>query len=429
MTKKPTYEELEQRVKELEKEAVVRKRAREALRDSEEKWHSLVENAPGFIIEVNRYGKIQFINRGVPGIGAKEAIGQSMYKYIEPAYQNTARETIKEVFKTGKPRSYVVKALGPDGHHLAWYETQVGPIRHGSRVVAAILITTDITDHKQADEALKESEQKYRTLTENSLTGVSINQDGKIVFVNDRFAQIHGYKREELLGKHHLTLIHPDHRELVEQRVSQRLKGQAVPRRYEIKRLRKDGEAIWCEIMVTRTQYRGKPAIMGNTVDISERKKAEEALREREVELEIKSKSLEEMNTALRVLLERRDEDSRELEKKVVINVKELVVPFLERVKNTHLDPGQMACIRVLESNLNNIISPFTRALSAKYLELTPTEIHIANLIREGTRNKVIAKLMNLSIRTIEFHRENIRKKFDIKNRKTNLRTHLLSLH
>ena len=160
-----------------------------------------------------------------------------------------------------------------------------------------------------------------------------------------------------------------------------------------------------------------------------EHKRAREALREREVELEIKSKSLEEMNTALRVLLERRDEDSRELEKKVVINVKELVVPFLERVKNTHLDPGQMACIRVLESNLNNIISPFTRALSAKYLELTPTEIHIANLIREGTRNKVIAKLMNLSIRTIEFHRENIRKKFDIKNRKTNLRTHLLSLH
>jgi len=305
MAKKPTYEELEQRVKELEKKAVERKQAREALRESEEKWRSLVENAPGFIIEVNRYGKIQFINRGVPGISAKEAIGQSMYKFIEPMYQNTARETIKEVFKTGEPSSYVVKALGPDGHHLAWYETQVGPIRHGTRVVAATLITTDITD----------------------------------------------------------------------------------------------------------------------------RKVAEEALREREVELEIKSKSLEEMNTALGVLLERRDEDSRELERKVVINVKELVVPFLERVKNTHLDPGQMACIRVLESNLNNIISPFTRTLSAKYLELTPTEIHIANLIREGTRNKVIARLMNLSIRTIEFHRENIRKKFDLKNRKTNLRTHLLSLH
>ena len=127
-----------------------------------------------------------------------------------------------------------------------------------------------------------ESEEKYKTLTEKALAGVHIHQDGKIVFANDRFAEMHGYRREELIGKHYLTLIHRDYRELVEQRASQRLNGKDVPWCYEIKKLRKDGKAIWCEIMVTRIQYRGKPAIMGNTVDITDRKRAEEALRESE---------------------------------------------------------------------------------------------------------------------------------------------------
>ncbi len=127
-----------------------------------------------------------------------------------------------------------------------------------------------------SERRLRESEGKYRTLTESSLTGIFIHQDGKYVFVNDRFAAMHGYTAQELLGKEHLTLIYPDDREAVRQRVSKRAMGQAVPRRYEGRRLRKDGETIWCEMMVDRIEYRGKPAIMGNIVGITEHKRAEE---------------------------------------------------------------------------------------------------------------------------------------------------------
>jgi len=135
------------------------------------------------------------------------------------------------------------------------------------------------TERKQAEEVLQESEKEYKTLIENSLTGIFIHQDGKYVFVNDRFAEIHGYKPEELLGKEYLTLIHPDDREVLRQIASKRLKGEAVPQQYEVRGLRKDGMTIWCEVMATSIQYRGRPAIMGNIIDITRRKWAEKRVK------------------------------------------------------------------------------------------------------------------------------------------------------
>jgi DNA-binding CsgD family transcriptional regulator len=137
---------------------------------------------------------------------------------------------------------------------------------------------------------------------------------------------------------------------------------------------------------------------------------------------------LEELNSALRVLLRKRDEDQTELEEKVLSNVKELVLPYVERLKTSELDPKQMAYLSIVESNLDDIVSPFARKLSSKYLALTPMEISVANLIREGKVTKDIAELLNMSARTVEFHRQNIRKKIGIKHKKANLRSHLMSI-
>ena len=145
-------------------------------------------------------------------------------------------------------------------------------------------------------------------------------------------------------------------------------------------------------------------------------------------ELETKTQNLEELNTALKVLLQKRDEDKIELEEKVLVNVQELVATYLEKLKKSGLDDRQKTYVDIIESNLNDIVSPFVRGLSNKYLSLTPTEIQTANLVRQGKTSKEIAKIVNLSARTIEFHRDNIRKKMGIKNIKVNLRTHLLSM-
>ncbi|MGD9106346.1 MAG: PAS domain S-box protein [Desulfobacterales bacterium] len=132
---------------------------------------------------------------------------------------------------------------------------------------------------KQVEEELRRSEEKYKTLTTSSLTGIFIHQDGMFVFVNDRFAKMHGYTGEELLGKEYNTLIHPDYREIIAERVAKRLKGEAVPHQYEVQRLKRDGETIWCEMIAAAIEYRGKPAIMGNIMDITKRKQAEEHVR------------------------------------------------------------------------------------------------------------------------------------------------------
>ena len=145
-------------------------------------------------------------------------------------------------------------------------------------------------------------------------------------------------------------------------------------------------------------------------------------------ELETKTINLEEANTALKILLKKRDEDKAEFEEKVLSNVKELVVPYIEKLKKSELDEIQETYLSILESNLNDIISPFLRKLSYKYLNLTPTEIQIANLVKQGKTTKEMAELLGSTKWTIDFHRNNLRKKLGLRNMKANLRSYLLSL-
>jgi PAS domain S-box-containing protein len=168
--------------------------------------------------------------------------------------------------------------------------------------------------------------------------------------------------------------------------------------------------------------------ILGFNVDITERKKAEEALKEREKELQIEARNLEEANVALKVLLKRRDEDKAELEDNVLLNIKGLVTPYLEKLKMSGLDKSQKAYMTILEASLNQVTSPFLHRLSFSFSNFTPTEIQVANLLKQGKTNKEIGKLLNSSSRTIAFHRDNIRKKLGLKNKKTNLKSYLLSL-
>ena len=149
-----------------------------------------------------------------------------------------------------------------------------------------------IKERKRAEEALRESEKKYSTLVEASLTGVFIQQDERSVFSNVRFARMHGYTREEITGMDSLDLIHPDDRPAVKEYREMRMKGEYAPSEYEARELTKEGEVIWVTRRNTRIAYRSKPAILGNVVDITKRKEIEMALRKSEQELRLLSSQL-----------------------------------------------------------------------------------------------------------------------------------------
>jgi len=108
--------------------------------------------------------------------------------------------------------------------------------------------------------------------------------------------------------------------------------------------------------------------------------------------------------------------------------VRELIVPYIEKLKENTLDEKQRVYVNILESNLNDIISPFSHRLTSRFLNFTSAEIQVANLVKHGKTTKEIAGLLNLSGKTIEVHRKNIRRKIGIRNEKANLRTHLLSI-
>ena len=174
--------------------------------------------------------------------------------------------------------------------------------------------------------------------------------------------------------------------------------------------------------------------------DISARKSAEEALRKinrtlldevdrrkhAEESLDIKSQNLEEVNTALRVLLKQREGDKTELEENILSNVKELILPYVERLKRSRLDAVQASTIDIIEGNLREITSPLVRKLQT--FDLTPKEFEVVSYLKTGKTTKQIAEFLGVSPRAVEFHRYNIRKKLGIGQKKTNLRAYLLSM-
>ncbi len=321
-------------------------------------------------------------------------------------------------------------------------------------------VRRELAERQRAEARIRKSEQRYRNFLESSPDPIVVyDMDGVATYVNPAFEQTFGMSREELLGKQ-IDFVPPEAWPETRVAIQSMLSGQKI-NLFETQRLTKDGRKL--DIQISSCLYMddsGKQA--GNIVtlrDITARKRAEDALRNyqdqleelvaertaelaneveerrraekellrRESELEAQSQHLEEVNTALRVLLKQRGEDKLELQDNFMSNVTELVRPYLEQVKKTRLSTRQQTLLSILESNLDNIVSPFINRLSARFAKFTPTEIRVANLIKEGKTNKEIAELLFISKNTVLFHRHNIRTKLGLKNKKINLRTHLLS--
>jgi DNA-binding CsgD family transcriptional regulator len=158
------------------------------------------------------------------------------------------------------------------------------------------------------------------------------------------------------------------------------------------------------------------------------RKSAEQQLRERQRDLKTRTNDLEEANAALKVLLRHREQDKGALEAKVLSNVRTLILPCVHALKKTRLDRRQQTLLDLIDGRVREIVSSYVVTLASKAAGLTPKEIQVATLIKEGKATKEIGDILHVSTRAVEFHRYNIRKKLGLTSSKTNLRTHLLSL-
>ena len=189
--------------------------------------------------------------------------------------------------------------------------------------------------------------------------------------------------------------------------------------------LRVAKEKQWFYMRATRFSAPTPIRIVVSHENITPLKQAEEALKKREAELEIKTLNLEEANTALKVLLKRREEDKIELEDRIVSNVKDIAGVYIPKLRRTSLDDRQRQYVDIIESGLDDITSSFSHRLSSKNLAFTPNEIHVAKLIKDGKTTKEIADIMDRSISAVEFHRKNIRRKLDLLKQKANLQSYL----
>jgi len=163
-------------------------------------------------------------------------------------------------------------------------------------------------------------------------------------------------------------------------------------------------------------------------LEIAERKLAQKKLKESEMALKDKSAALKEVNTAMNVLLKNREEDQADMENIIVANVKDLVLPFLEKLSRSQLDEKQATYVEIIQSNISNIVSPFLRQIPMKFFDLTPTEIQIADLVRKDKTTKEIAQILNASSKTVEAHRNRLRKKLGLTNQRIQLRDYLMTL-
>lgn len=148
--------------------------------------------------------------------------------------------------------------------------------------------------------------------------------------------------------------------------------------------------------------------------------KMERIDRERKMQRELK-----ELNIAMEVLLQRAEKDKHALGESVLSNVKELIFPYMEKLKRGNFGSEHSVYIDILERNLSEICSPFLKNLSVQHVHISSTELHVANLIRAGKSNKEIAPILGVSINTVMTHRYRLRSKLGLKQKKVNLRSYL----
>jgi PAS domain S-box-containing protein len=423
-----------------------RKQTEEALRTSQEYSRNVIDSSMDMIITSNKDRNIVEFNKAAEktfGYGREEVIGKlADILYADPQEGLAVHKTTVE---QGKCAQEILNKRKSGEAFPSFLSASLLRDAHGE-VMGVMGVSRDITTHKQSEEMLLESEAQKQALLDGSPDLIlQIDTDMRILWANksaiDMSNDILGQtcykgfankddscedcpcKRCMSTGKIERGVMHYP--------VIKGIQGESYWENIGVP-IKDSADRITGAIEIKRnvTKRIEVEQALQRTLDELEERVTERTFELQEVNKELNEKraNLDEINAALRVLLQKRDQDKRELEDKVLSNIKELVEPHLKKLKESGLNESQNTYLSILESNLGNIISPFSRTLSSRYVNLTPSEIQVADLVKQGQPTKEIAKHLYSSTSAVNFHRNNIRKKLGLKNEKINLRSYLLSL-
>jgi PAS domain S-box-containing protein len=429
--------------------------ARKELQNSEERLKILFEYAPDAYYLSDLNGVILDGNKA-----AEDLIRVNRYELIGKNYFDLNLLSADQLPKAAGllERNIRGEPTGPDEFILnrsdgttVHVEIRTFPVKIKGQNIA-LGITRDISKRLKTEEALRLSEKRLSQIVEgNAIATFVLDQNHIITHWNRACENMTGFAAFKMIGtsdqwRPFYIEPRPVMADLLIENVTDenflRYYGETFRRSHLIK------NGCEAEIFIPVLGQKGRwlfltaaPLIdatgriagaMETLQDLTERKQSEEALMKARNELEAKVKertlNLEEANTALRVLLKTKDDNNRQIEEKILFNINELIMPYLEKFKNSRLPQKERMLLDILRNNLSDLTSSFSQKLSTQLLKLTPTEIQVANFIKQGRSTKTIAEILNLSEKTIETHRKNIRAKVGIKSKKTNLRSFLLSI-
>ena len=274
------------------------------------------------------------------------------------------------------------------------------------------------------ESALRESEEYFRDIAEQSPNLIFIDANGRVVFINDQSEMLLGIKPTDCYKPDFdmMTHIAPSCRKKVLRAVEQILKGNGSPP-FEQNFIHKNGRIINTIVSAKLISYKCEPAILGIVTDVTVLKKTERKLASATKNLSEQKRELENKNAALKEILTQIENEKLQVRKQLSKNINQLLKPILNHMKK-NVPQSQLRYLDILDETLTELTSDFGIQQS-DLSSLSPRQLEICNMIRNGMPNKEIADLLGVSVRTVEVHRNNIRKKLGLSGKKVNLFTFL----
>jgi PAS domain S-box-containing protein len=421
-----SFEEAEAELRETRKKLLAEKTISE----------TIIASLPGFYFMIDEHGRYVRWNKNLEimlGYSQEELMGRDCLDLVPPEDKGKIQQATEQGFRQGFFR-VEYHNMRKDGIKIPYFAQGVATEIEGKRYLIGVEI--DLSKLRDTERALRESEEHLRSLMETAVNfavyriAFENGDPGKanIVFVSPSIKEILGVREPNDINDWFKN-IHPrDTKRIFDSHFS-------LPRKVRVNENMRVfnpscGQWRWVQFMSTSVMDENGLLKYSNGVifDITERMEITEKLKEKEEELQKKTKKLAQLNTALKVLVEQREQEINNIEKHTLTAFERLIKPYLHDLVGTPLTDEQRTYIEIIQSNVEKIASPLSKKLSTWQKRLTPTEIKVADMIRNGKATKEIAGLLHLSDDAVSFHRKNLRRKLGLVRQKINLAAYLHSL-